>query len=154
MIGKKDTKCIFEQYRSVVKEQVEDSNIKALLNAIKTSSLAPQFKQSLLGLLNDPQVTAKLAPVKGDMDRANRGDSNFAKEMAAAQKAQNAAYPEQGKPSDQETKRFLGQEENAEDLGKYNYQTGCYEKETAQTCAARGARNRTALNSMANVGRG
>jgi hypothetical protein len=151
MIGKKDTKCIFEQYRNVVKEQVEDSNIKALLNAIKTSSLAPQFKQSLLNLLNDPQVTAKLAistPVKGgDMDRANKGDSNFAREMAAAQKAQNAAYPEQ------EIKKFLG-EENAEDLGKYNYQTGCYEKESAQACAARGARYKTASNSIANVGRG
>lgn len=145
MIGKKDTKCIFEQYRSVIKEQVEDSNIKALLNAIKTSSLAPQFKQSLLGLLNDPQVTAKLATVNqakgGDMDRANKGDSNFAREMAAAQKAQNAAYPEQGK------------EENAEDLGKYNYKTGCYEKESADACAARGARYRTASNSMANFGR-
>jgi hypothetical protein len=73
--------------------------------------------------------------------------------MAAAQKAQNAAYPEQGKPTEKDINQFLGKEENAEDLGKYNYQTGCYEKENAQACAARGARYRTASNSMANFGR-
>ena len=36
MIGKKDTHCIFEQYRNVLKEQVDD-RVKALLSAIAIS---------------------------------------------------------------------------------------------------------------------
>jgi hypothetical protein len=93
MIGKKDTKCIFEQYRQVLKEQVEDNKINALLNAVKSSNLDPKFRDSLIALLKDPEVISKWKG--GDADTVNAGDSNFAKEMAAAQKAQNLAYPEQ-----------------------------------------------------------
>jgi len=117
MIGKKDTLCIFEQYRNVIKEQVDDNKINAIKNAIKTSALAPEVKSGLLGLLSDPEVAAKwkggdadtvnepdakfgkeLSAAKygdPDQDTANAPDPKFADEMRAAQKAQNAAYPEQ-----------------------------------------------------------
>ena len=92
MIGKKDTHCIFEQYRSVLKEQVDD-RVKALLSAIAISDLDEEFKKGLNNLLSDPEVATKWkgGPVKS----INDGDPNFANEMRAAQKAQNAAYPEQ-----------------------------------------------------------
>ena len=92
MIGKKDTHCIFEQYRSVLKEQVDD-RVKALLSAIAISDLDEEFKKGLNNLLNDPEVATKWkgGPVKS----INDGDPNFANEMRAAQKEQNAAYPEQ-----------------------------------------------------------
>lgn len=113
MIGKKDTKCIFEQYRQVLKEQVEDNKINALLNALKSSNLDPKFRDSLINLLKDPEVISKWKG--GDADTVNAGDSNFAKEMAAAQKAQNLAYPEQ---NDEEQPR------------KFDYKTGRYEGES------------------------
>ena len=115
MIGKKDTLCIFEQYRSVIKEQVDDNKINAIKNAIKTSALAPEVKNGLLNLLSDPEVAAKWKG--GDADTVNSGDSEFAKELSrekypevdqdkenapddrfandviAAQKEQNATYP-------------------------------------------------------------
>ena len=102
MIGKKDTHCIFEQYRSVLKEQVDD-RVKALLSAIAISDLDEEFKKGLNNLLSDPEVATKWkgGPVKS----INDGDPNFANEMGAAQKAQNAAYPES------EVKKFLGEEE-------------------------------------------
>ena len=92
MIGKKDTHCIFEQYRSVLKEQVDD-RVKALLSAIAISDLDEEFKRGLNNLLSDPEVATKWkgGPVKS----INDGDPNFANEMRAAQKEQNAAYPEQ-----------------------------------------------------------
>jgi len=99
MIGKKDTKSIFEQYRQVLREQVEDNNINALLNAIKNSNLDETTRNSLVNLLKDPEVASKWK--SGDVDTVNAGDSNFAKEMAAAQKAQNAAYPEQNEENEE-----------------------------------------------------
>ena len=105
MIGKKDTHCIFEQYRSVLKEQVDD-RVKALLSAIAISDLDEEFKKGLNNLLNDPEVATKWkgGPVKS----INDGDPNFANQMRAAQKTQNAAYPES------EVKKFLGEEDNEE----------------------------------------
>ena len=38
MIGKKETNCIFEQYRQVLREQVEDK-VKVLLSAIDISNI-------------------------------------------------------------------------------------------------------------------
>ena len=106
MIGKKDTHCIFEQYRSVLKEQVDD-RVKALLSAIAISDLDDEFKKGLNNLLSDPEVATKWkgGPVKS----INDGDPNFANQMRAAQKAQNAAYPES------EVKKFLGEEEGEEE---------------------------------------
>ena len=102
MIGKKDTHCIFEQYRSVLKEQVDD-RVKALLSAIAISDLDEEFKKGLNNLLSDPEVATKWkgGPVKS----INDGDPNFANQMRAAQKTQNAAYPES------EVKKFLGEDE-------------------------------------------
>lgn len=159
MIGKKDTLCIFEQYRNVLKEQVDDNKINAIKNAIKTSALAPEVKSGLLALLSDPEVAAKwkggdadtvnepdtefgreLSKAKysdADQDVANSGDPNFANEMRAAQKAQNATYPEQ---NDEEPSK-----------GKYNYKTGCFENETEQECEARKEKQRIAKNSFASL---
>lgn len=84
MIGKKDTLCIFEQYRNVIKEQADDNKINAIINAIKTSALAPEVKSGLLNLLSDPEVAAKWKV--GDASTINSGDSEFAKELSREKK--------------------------------------------------------------------
>ena len=137
MIGKKDTKSIFEQYRQVLREQVEDNNINALLNAIKNSNLDEKTRNSLVNLLKDPEVASKWKG--GDADTVNAGDSNFAKEMAAAQKAQNLAYPEQNE-------EYLDQDEEGVDCSTI---TNPIEK---SNCIAR--RNMTIQQSMASAGKG
>lgn len=137
MIGKKDTKSIFEQYRQVLREQVEDNNINALLNAIKNSNLDEKTRNSLVNLLKDPEVASKWKG--GDEGTVNAGDPNFAKEMAAAQKAQNLAYPEQNE-------EYLDQDEEGVDCSKI---TDPREK---SNCIAR--RNMTIQQSMANAGKG
>lgn len=137
MIGKKDTKSIFEQYRQVLREQVEDNSINALLNAIKNSNLDEKTRNSLANLLKDPEVASKWK--SGDADTVNAGDTNFAKEMAASQKAQNAAYPEQNE-------EYLDQDEQGVDCSTI---TDPREK---SNCIAR--RNMTIQQSMANAGNG
>lgn len=122
MIGKKDSNCIFEQYRGIIREQSDD-----LLTQVKKSALDPKVKQQLIKLLSDPVVAKKWK--SGDADTVNRPDSNFGKEMSmvkygapeqdtanapdpsfakdmeAARKAQEDTYPES------EVKKFLGEEE-------------------------------------------
>jgi len=131
MIGKKDTKSIFEQYRQVLREQVEDNNINALLNAIKNSNLDEKTRNSLVNLLKDPEVASKWKG--GDADTVNAGDTNFAKEMAAAQKAQNLAYPEQ---NEEEQPR------------KFDYKTGKYEGESDRERYERSQRDTKVLGSF------
>jgi len=126
MIGKKDSNCIFEQYRGIIKEQSDD-----LLTQVKKSALDPKVKQQLIKLLSDPVVAKKWKG--GDADTVNRPDSNFGKEMSmakygapeqdtanapdpnfarkmeASRKAQEDAYPES------EVKKFLGEEEEEDE---------------------------------------
>lgn len=126
MIGKKDSICIFEQYRGIIREQNDD-----LLTQVKKSALDPKVKQQLIALLSDPAVAAKwrggdadtvnkpnakfgkeLSTAKygaPDQDTANEPDPNFAREMEAARKAQEDAYPES------EVKKFLGEEDEDEE---------------------------------------
>jgi hypothetical protein len=121
MIGKKDTKSIFEQYRQVLREKVQkESDIsKALINRVKASTMDQQLKFDIIDYIHrcemivsnyaysqddedtvnkpDPKFGRELSTAKygaNDQDTANKPDPNFAREMAAAQKAQNAAYPE------------------------------------------------------------
>jgi len=84
MIGKKDTFCIFEQYRNVLKEQVDD-RVKALLSAIAISDLDDEFKKGLSTLLSDPEVASKWKG--GAVKSINDGDPRFAKEMSELKKA-------------------------------------------------------------------
>ena len=117
MIGKKDTHFIFEQYRNVLKEQVDD-RVKALLSAIAISDLDEEFKKGLNNLLSDPEVAAKWkgGPVKS----INAGDPNFANEMRAAQKAQNAAYPEQEEDNEEYQNCHLIADPRAREICEYN----------------------------------
>ena len=77
MIGKKDSNCIFEQYRGIIKEQSDD-----LLTQVKKSALDPKVKQQLIALLSDPAVAAKWKG--GDADTVNPANTKFGKELASA----------------------------------------------------------------------
>jgi len=162
MIGKKDTLCIFEQYRNVIKEQVDDNKINAIKNAIKTSALAPEVKSGLLNLLSDPEVAAKWKV--GDAGTINSGDSEFAKELSREKNLNsdnrsgaeilgsgekpseytdihgNPVIPPPPEQNDEESAR-----------GKYNYKTGCFEKELPEECEARKERQKIAKNSFASL---
>ena len=109
MIGKKDNHDIFKQYKSILLEQVEDE-FSALINKIKTSSLDQVSKDQLIKMVSaqkehgmgDADAAGyasypEAMPVgdQDDEDTANEPDSDFAKDMAEAQKEQNKKYPEQ-----------------------------------------------------------
>lgn len=158
MIGKKDNHDIFKQYKQVLLEQVEDDGISSLLNRIKSSSLDPKTKGEIISLLNMESVKKAYSMMVaqkehgiGDMDAAgysdqddqdteNPPDPDFAKELAKARDEQQKKYPEA---------RDVDEEES--DLGKYNYQTGCYEKESREECEARKAKHKIAMGSFAKL---
>jgi hypothetical protein len=139
MVGKKDTVMIFERYQNILIEQ-NQNNIGYITNQIKNSNLNPEVKEQILSLLEDPEVASKILSGM-DADTVNAGDSNFARDMAAAQKAQNLAYPEQN-----EEEHSYDQDEQAVDCSTL---TDPREK---SNCIAR--RNMTIQQSMSNAGKG
>lgn len=96
MIGKKDNHDIFNQYKQVLLEQVEEKNISTLINRVKVSSLDGKTKSEILDLLSDKTVqdVYKMISLRKnsgfiDQDTANPQDPKFADEMIKAQMDQD-----------------------------------------------------------------
>ena len=121
MIGKKDTKSIFEQYRQVLIEKVQgESDISAvLINRVKASAMDQQLKFDIIDYIHrcemivsnyaysqddedtvnkpDPKFGKELSTAKygsNDQDTVNKPNPNFAKEMAREMAKQQAENPE------------------------------------------------------------
>ena len=92
MIGKKDTLCIFEQYRSVLKEQAQESKVSMLLSKVKASSLDSSTKSELLEILENPQVQELCKTIYAQKAHGN-GDSDS---------EGYSSYPEAGPAEDNE----------------------------------------------------
>ena len=97
MIGKKDTHCIFEQYRSVLKEQAQESKLSTLLSKVKASTLDSATKNELLEILEEPKVQevckmiyAQKAHGNGDADAA--GYSSYPSEGPAEQEEEESSW--------------------------------------------------------------
>ena len=98
MIGKKDNHDIFNQYKRVLLEQVEENNISTLINRVKVSSLDGKTKSEILDLLSDKTVqdVYKIISLRKnsgfvDQDTANPQDPKFADEMLKTQIDQDDA---------------------------------------------------------------
>jgi hypothetical protein len=96
MIGKKDNHDIFNQYKRVLLEQVEEYNISSLINRVKVSPLDGKTKSEILDLLSDKTVQdiykmVSLRKNSGfvDQDTANPQDPKFADEMLRSQMDQD-----------------------------------------------------------------
>jgi hypothetical protein len=92
MIGKKDTLCIFEQYRNVIKEQAQESKVSMLLSKVKASSLDSSTKSELLEILENPQVQELCKTIYAQKAHGN-GDADA---------AGYSSYPEAGPAEDNE----------------------------------------------------
>jgi hypothetical protein len=151
MIGKKETNFIFEQYRQVLKEQVEDNSINALLNAIKKSNLDEKVRNSLVSLLKDPEVVSKW----GDMDRVNEpSKSPYDRyDMPAVDNRSGADFLGKEKEVAKNYYDLNGnlassEEEEGEKPRKYDYKTGRYEGETDEQRYDRMKRDSKVLGSF------
>jgi len=96
MIGKKDNHDIFNQYKRVLLEQVEENNISSLINRVKVSSLDGKTKSEILDLLSDKTVqdVYKMVSLRKnsgfvDQDTANPQDPKFADEILKTQMDQD-----------------------------------------------------------------
>jgi hypothetical protein len=111
MLGKKDNHDIFNQYKSLLLEQVDGDAISSLLNKIKTSQLDSKTKTEILNLLSMPEVK-RIYSIISAQKQHGVGDADA---------AGYSSYPD-AKPA-----QDMDEEEKPR---KYDYSTGRYEGES------------------------
>jgi hypothetical protein len=119
MIGKKDTLDIFNQYKTILLEQIQTKSFESFIDRIRAANFDQRLKDEILELFGNPMVEnaynilhkvgdadtagyasypeAQPAMDQDDQDTVNDEDrdSSFADEMRKAQKEQQEKYSEQ-----------------------------------------------------------
>jgi hypothetical protein len=128
MLGKNENHNIFNQYRSILLEQVEEKSFESFIKRIQAASFDPRLKSEILELLKNPMVenaygvlnrvgdadTAGYAsypeatPAQDDQESANEPDPDFGKELARERERQQKENPERLPEEDYEASFFQG----------------------------------------------